>query len=94
MGFSQGYFETWQNYYDVISCPGMTNPKLKEVIARVRRWPEMRQQDAACLLETFEAQAQCPLQLNDAQVAEIQRRLALSAPRLFTIDAVRSRVLS
>lgn len=62
-------------------------------MARVRRWPELRQRDAAHLLETFEAQAQCPLRLSDEQVAEIQRRLELSAPRLFTIDDVRGRVL-
>ena len=72
----------------------MTNPKLKDVLARVRRWPQARQSDAAHLLETFEAQAQCPLQLNDEQVAEIQRRLTLSAPRLYTIDAVRGRILA
>ena len=71
----------------------MTNPKLKDIIARVRHWPDVRQRDAAHLLETFEAQAQCPLRLNGEQVAEIQRRLTLSAPRLYTIDAVRGRVL-
>lgn len=71
----------------------MTNPKLQEVIDRVQHWPDMRQRDAAHLLETFEAQAQCPLRLNGAQVAEIQRRLDLSVPRLSTIDIVRGRVL-
>lgn len=72
----------------------MTNPKFQEVIARVRRLPDMRQIDAAHLLETFEAQAHCPLSLSDEQVAEIQRRLAVSAPRLRTINEVRARILS
>ena len=62
-------------------------------MTRVQRWPDVRQIDAANLLETFEAQAQCPLQLTDDQVAEIQRRLDVSNPRLRTIDEVRARIL-
>lgn len=71
----------------------MTNTKFSEVITRAKRWPETRQIDAANLLEAFEAQTNCPLRLNDEQVAEIERRLTLSAPRLFTIETARRRVL-
>lgn len=71
----------------------MTNSKLRNVIKRAKQWPETRQIDAANLLEIFEAQTNCLLQLNDEQVVEIERRLALSAPRLFTIEITRQRVL-
>lgn len=71
----------------------MTNLKLRDVIKRAKQWPETRQIEAANLLETFEAQTNCPLRLNDEQVAEIERRLTLSAPRLFTIETARRRVL-
>lgn len=84
---------SWLNFIVMVHYIYMTNSKFSEVITRAKRWPETRQIEAANLLETFEAQTKCPLQLNDEQVAEIERRLSLSAPRLFTIETARRRVL-
>lgn len=84
---------SWPNFNSMVHYIYMTNSKFSEVITRAKRWPETRQIDAANLLETFEAQSSCPLRLTDEQVAEIERRLALSTPRLFTIETARRRVL-
>jgi hypothetical protein len=54
----------------------MTAKILEDVIERVRRWPEERQEDAAAMLLEMERQADSDYRLTDAQaeqVAIIQR---------------------
>jgi uncharacterized protein YigA (DUF484 family) len=58
--------------------------KLKEVIERVRTWPEDRQEDAAKVLLEMEAQDASSYQLTDEQFAEVRRRRAEKNPETLT----------
>jgi uncharacterized protein YigA (DUF484 family) len=51
----------------------MTAKNLDELIERVRRWPERRQQDAAEVLLEMERQDASGYRLSDAQAEEIAR---------------------
>jgi hypothetical protein len=70
----------------------MTTKSLKEAIARVQRWPEKRQEDAARILLEMEAQDTSGYQLTDEQVAEVKRRLADPNPKFLTLAEVRARL--
>ena len=61
------------------------NAKLKEVIERVRAWPEERQEDAAKVLLEMEAQDSSSYQLTDEQLAEVRRRRAEKDPKTLTL---------
>jgi hypothetical protein len=61
------------------------NAKLKEVIERVRAWPEERQEDAAKVLLEMEAQDSSSYQLSDEQLAEVRRRRAEKDPDTLTL---------
>jgi hypothetical protein len=61
------------------------NTKLKEVIERVRAWPEERQEDAAKVLLEMEAQVSSSYQLTDEQLAEVRRRRAEKNPKTLTL---------
>jgi hypothetical protein len=59
--------------------------KLKEVIERVRNWPEERQEDAAKVLLEMEAQDTSSYHLTDEQLAEVRRRRAENNPKTLTL---------
>lgn len=69
----------------------MTSSMLKEVLERVETWPEERQQDAAHVLIEMEHQDACPIGLTDAQVAEVERRLAKPDKEFVTLEEARER---
>jgi len=54
----------------------MATKALKEIIERVERWPQDRQEDAARVLRDMEEQDASPYRLTDEQAAEVERRLA------------------
>lgn len=70
----------------------MTTKALKEVIERVQRWPQERQDDAARMLMEMEAQDTAGYQLTDEQAAEVKRRLADPNPKFLTLAEVRARL--
>jgi hypothetical protein len=51
----------------------MAAKNLEELIERVRRWPEQRQQDAAEVLLEMERQDSSGYRLTDAQAEEVAR---------------------
>jgi hypothetical protein len=59
----------------------MTKDQLKEVLDRVLTWPPERQQDAAEILTSIEAQESSPYRLTEEQAAEVRRRLADPNPK-------------
>ena len=70
----------------------MTTKALKEVIERVQRWPQKRQDDAARMLLEMEAQDTSGYRLTDEQAAEVERRLADPDPKFLTLAEVRARL--
>ena len=50
--------------------------QLRKVLDRVLTWPPERQEDAAEILTSIEAQDRSPYRLTDEQAAEVRRRLA------------------
>ena len=72
----------------------MTANKLKDVLERVKTWPESRQEDAARMLIAMEEQDANPYRLTDEQVAEVERRLADPNPKFLTLEEVRARFAS
>jgi hypothetical protein len=66
--------------------------KLQEVIERVSRWPEDRQEEAAEVLLELEAQADSDYRLTPEQAAEVERRLANPSPRFMTLPELRARL--
>ena len=58
----------------------MTQEQIKAVLDRVLTWPPERQEDAAEILESLEAQDESPLRLTAEQVEEVRRRLADPLP--------------
>ncbi len=70
----------------------MTSRMLKEVLERVETWPEERQEDAAHVLIEMEHQDDYPISLTDAQVTEVERRLAKPDKKFVTLDEARRRL--
>ena len=56
--------------------PIMTREQVKEVLDRVLTWPPERQEDAAEILMSIEAQDRSGYRLTDEQLAELRRRRA------------------
>jgi hypothetical protein len=69
----------------------MASKTLKEIIERVERWPEDRQQDAARVLRDMEEQDTSPYSLTDEQAAEVERRRANPKRRFVPLNEVRAR---
>ena len=67
----------------------MASKTLKEVLGRIETWPEERQQDAAHILITMEHQDAYTIGLTDAQVAEVERRLAKPNRKFVTLEQAR-----
>jgi hypothetical protein len=69
----------------------MKKEQIRAVLDRVLTWPPERQEEAARVLTEMEAQDKADLQLNDEQVAEVERRLAEPDPKFLTLEEVRAR---
>jgi hypothetical protein len=63
----------------------MTQDQDKEILDRVLTWPPERQQDAAEILMTIEAQDKSGYRLSDEQLAELRRRRAESNPKTLSL---------
>ena len=50
-----------------------TRKVLKEVLARVERWPEERQEDAVHMLLEMERQDEAAVRLSPEQISEVRR---------------------
>ena len=64
----------------------MTREQIKEVLERVLTWPPERQEDAAEILMSIEAQDKSGYRLSDDQLAELQRRRAEKDPKTLTLS--------
>ena len=69
----------------------MTDDQLKSVLDRVLNWPSDRQQDAANLLASMEAQDASLYRLSDDQVHEIERRRADKTATTLTLNQFNDR---
>ena len=65
--------------------PIMTREQVKEVLDRVLTWPPERQEDAAEILMSIEAQDRSGYRLTDEQLAELWRRRAEKYPKTLTL---------
>ena len=63
----------------------MTREQIKEVLDRVLTWPPERQEDAADILMSNEAQDKSGYRLADNQLAELRRRRAEKNPKTLTL---------
>jgi hypothetical protein len=63
----------------------MTKEQVKEVLDRVLTWPPERQEDAAEILMSIEAQDRSGYRLSDEQLAELRRRRAARTPESLTL---------
>ena len=70
----------------------MTRHELKSLIARVEALPPEQQAQIAHLVDEIEAQVSSRHCLDDAQVAEIERRLADPEPRFMSLAEARARL--
>ena len=72
----------------------MTQERIKAVLDRVLTWPPERQEDAAEILSSLEAQDRSPLRLSEEQAAEVRRRLADPSAGTIPPDEVFKRLRS
>jgi hypothetical protein len=63
----------------------MTKEQVKEILDRVLTWPRERQEDAAEILLSIEAQDKSGYRLTDQQLAELRRRRAEKNPKTLTL---------
>jgi hypothetical protein len=63
----------------------MTKDQVKEILDRVLTWPLERQEDAAEILMSIEAQDKSGYGLTDEQLAELRRRRAEKNPKTLTL---------
>lgn len=70
----------------------MTKDQVKEILDRVLTWPPERQQDAAEILMSIEAQDRSGYQLSDEQLAELRRRRAEKDPRTLSLAELDQRL--
>ena len=70
----------------------MASDALKAVLDRVLTWPPDRQDAAARVLAEMERQDTSSYRLTDAQVAEVERRLAEPNPQSITMADARARL--
>jgi hypothetical protein len=63
----------------------MTKEQVKEILDRVLTWPPERQEDAAEILMSIEAQDKSGYRLSDDQLAELRRRRAEKNPKTLTL---------
>jgi hypothetical protein len=72
--------------------PVMTKDQVKEILDRVLTWPPERQQDAAEILMSIEAQDRSGYQLSDEQLAELRRRRAEKSPKTLSLAELDQRL--
>jgi hypothetical protein len=70
----------------------MTKDQIKAVLNRVLTWPSERQEDAAKVLESMEAQDKTTYRLTDKQAAEVQRRRAETDPKTLSLAEFNDRL--
>ena len=70
----------------------MTKDQVKEILDRVLTWPPERQEDAAEILMTLEAQHKSGYHLSDEQLAELRRRRAEKNPKTLTLAELDERL--
>jgi hypothetical protein len=63
----------------------MTRDQVKEILDRVLTWPPKRQEDAAQILMSIEAQDTSDYRLDEEQLAELRRRRAEENPKTLTL---------
>ena len=63
----------------------MTKEQVKEILDRVLSWPPERQEDAAEILMSIEAQDRSGYRLSDEQLAELRRRRAERDPKVLSL---------
>jgi len=63
----------------------MTKEQVKDILDRVLTWPPERQDDAAEILMSIEAQDKSGHRLNDEQLAELRRRRAEENPKTLSL---------
>jgi hypothetical protein len=63
----------------------MTKDQVKEILDRVLTWPPERQEDAAEILMSIEAQDKSGYRLTSEQLAELRRRRAEKNPKTLTL---------
>jgi hypothetical protein len=63
----------------------MTKEQVKEILDRVLTWPPERQEDAASILMSIEAQDKSGYRLTDEQLAELRQRRAEKNPKTLTL---------
>jgi hypothetical protein len=63
----------------------MTKERVKEILDRVLTWPPERQEDAAEILMSIEAQDKSGYRLSGEQLAELRRRRAEKNPKTLTL---------
>jgi hypothetical protein len=63
----------------------MTKDQVKKILDRVLTWSPERQEDAAEILMSIEAQDKSGYRLTDEQLAELQRRRAEKNPKTLTL---------
>ena len=63
----------------------MTKEQVKEILDRVLTWPPERQEDAADILMSIEAQDRSDCRLSDEQLAELRRRRAERNPQILSL---------
>jgi hypothetical protein len=70
----------------------MTKDQIKAVLDRVLTWPSERQEDAAKVLESMEAQDKTTYRLTEKQAAEVQRRRAETDPKTLSLAEFNDRL--
>jgi hypothetical protein len=70
----------------------MTKEQVKAILDRVLEWPSERQEDAAKVLMLMESADESTLRLTDAQVEEVERRLADPNARRLTLEEFKERL--
>ncbi len=70
----------------------MTKDQVKEILDRVLTWSPERQEDAAEILMTIEAQDKSGYHLSDEQLAELRRRRAEKNPKTLTLAELDERL--
>jgi hypothetical protein len=63
----------------------MTREQVKEILDRVLTWPPERQEDAAEILMSIEAQDASDYSLDEEQLAELRRRRVEENPKTLTL---------
>jgi hypothetical protein len=70
----------------------MASKILKEVLERVETWPVGRQERAAKMLIEMEQQDAASISLTNAQVTEVERRLAKPNQYFVSLEEARKRL--